>query len=344
MSKKKLIWTIISIIIAALTIWAITATNKNFSVEDFKAFVASSNNCWIVGALLCMFGFIWFEGRAILCILKSLGYRKRCHKGTLYAGADVYFSAITPSASGGQPASAFFMMRDGIPGPVVTVTLLTNLIMYTLALLSLGLFCIIFQFDVFLEFTTLSKLFIIIGIGVLTFLTIIFYLLLKKAKLLYGICDRFLVFLERIHLLKHAQRKRDKLNSTMEHYQECADAIYGKKWMLVKTYFWNLMQRISQFGVSFMVFMAQKQGLGKSLKILVTQCFVSLGSNCVPIPGSMGVADYLMIDGFRNIIGDAATNMELLCRSISFYGCIIVSGIIVAMSLFIHKIRGVRKC
>ena len=31
------------------------------------------------------------------------------------------------------------------------------------------------------------------------------------------------------------------------------------------------------------------------------QCFVAMGSNCVPIPGAMGVADYIMIDGFKQL-------------------------------------------
>ena len=39
----------------------------------------------------------------------------------------------------------------------------------------------------------------------------------------------------------------------------------------------------------------------------------------MPIPGAMGVADYIMIDGFKQLVGRNAANMELLCRGIDVY-------------------------
>ena len=55
-------------------------------------------------------------------------------RGVLYSAADIYFSAITPSATGGQPASALLMVGDGIPTAVTTVVLLLNLAMYNLSI------------------------------------------------------------------------------------------------------------------------------------------------------------------------------------------------------------------
>lgn len=344
MNKKKIFWAIFSLFIAGFSIWAVMAQSKSFSILDFKNFILSSNSCWLVGAALCMFGFIWFEGIALVRLTKSLGYKKSIRKGTIYGAADVYFSAITPSATGGQPASAFFMMRDGIPGPVVTVALLANLIMYTLALLSLGIVFVIFRFDVFLRFTTASKVLIAIGVVVLIVLAICFYLLLRHARILYTICDKLLSFFEKIHIIKNGKKKRDKLNATMNEYRQCARSLKGKQSVLIEAYIWNLFQRLSQFGVAFMVFMATGVPIKDAINVWAIQCFVSLGSNCVPIPGSMGVADYLMLDGYQQIVGHhMATNMELLCRSMSFYGCIIVSGVIVLAVVIIQKLRS-RKC
>lgn len=340
MSKKKLIWAIVSLAIAALSIWAVISQSAQFSFAEFGQFIEQSNKWWLFAAFLCMFGFIWFEGIAISRISGALGHKRKYIRGTVYGAADVYFSAITPSASGGQPASAYFMMRDGIPGTATTVTLLVNLIMYTIALLFLGIIFTVFRFDIVVEMSLISKILIIVGVVVLIFFATIFYLLLKKAKLLYSICDKLLKFFTKIHLLKHGDKTRAKLNATMEEYQECAREIHGKKRMLLEALFWNIMQRISQFGVAFFVFLARGEGIKKAWDVFGTQCFVSLGSNCVPIPGSMGVADYLMLDGYANIVGGDATNMELLCRSMSFYGCIILSGLIVICAFVFTKKKG----
>ena len=68
-------------------------------------------------------------------ICRALGYRRSVGQGVLYSAADIYFSAITPSATGGQPASAVLMMRSGIPAAPTAVALLINLVLYTLSIL-----------------------------------------------------------------------------------------------------------------------------------------------------------------------------------------------------------------
>ena len=251
----------------------------------------------------------------------------------------MYFSAITPSASGGQPASAYFMMKDGIPGYVTTVALLINLVMYTLALLTVGIFSIIFKYPMLENFSVLSRVFIGIGIIVLIFLALVFYMLLRKGKILYGICDAIIRLMEKIHVIRHGDKLRKKLKNTMAEYQECSNSITGQTGFLAEIFFWNLMQRMSQLLVSFMIFMSMGEGVKKAIDVSVIQCFVAMGSNCVPIPGAMGVADYIMIDGFKQLVGDNAANMELLCRGVTFYGSVLTSAFIILIGYMLRRVR-----
>lgn len=344
MDKKKIIWVVLSVLIACLSIWAVIAQSSTFSPDEFREFIRSGNKLCILGAVICTLGFILFEGLAVISISKALGYKRNALQGTVYGAADVYFSAITPSASGGQPASAYFMIRDGIPATAVTVILLVNLIMYTLALVFMGVICSVFRFDIVLRMTLFSKILIVAGTVVLILIAIAFFLLLRKAEVFYKICTGFLKFLEKMHLLRHGERIRDKLNATMNEYKACSDVIYGKTSMLIKAFILNVIQRLSQFGVAFFVFLSHGQGIKNSVEVLVTQCFVSVGSNCVPVPGSMGIADYIMIDGYRNIVGnELATYMELIVRGMSFYACMIIS-LIIVIAAFIFGKKREKKC
>jgi len=55
---------------------------------------------------------------------------------------------------------------------------------------------------------------------------------------------------------------------------------------------------------------------------------VVLGTNTVPIPGAMGISDYMMLDAFGTIMPEAfAVNLVLLSRAVSFYFCVIICGI-----------------
>ena len=111
--------------------------------------------------------------------------------------------------------------------------------------------------------------------------------------------------------------------------------------MLFMTYFWDLLQRISQISVTVLMHMALSGDPRLSGKLWATQTYAAIGSNCVPIPGGMGVADYLMLEGFKNLFPpDYTVQLALLSHSMSFYLCIIISGLtVLAGYLFSNKKR-----
>ena len=114
----------------------------------------------------------------------------------------------------------------------------------------------------------------------------------------------------------------------MAEYRRCAALLSGHRPMLVKSFLFNLLQRASIISVPMMAYMAMGGQPGRAPDVFAMQSFVVLGSNTVPIPGAMGVADYLMLDGFKSVLGqDQVAGMELLSRSLSFYGCVLLCGI-----------------
>ena len=233
MDRKKIFWAIASVFIAILSIWTVVSQSKHFSFEILMSFIINANKGWLFMSFVCTFGFIWFEGFALVRMARHFGYKTSAIDGTVYGGADVYFSAITPSASGGQPASAYFMIRDGIPGYAATVALLINLVMYTLSLLTIGVLCMIFKYSLLKNFSGISRIFICLGIVVLIFLALVFYMLLRKGNILYSICDSLIRLFEKIHIIRHGDRLRIKLKNTMKEYQECSNSITGQTLSLI---------------------------------------------------------------------------------------------------------------
>lgn len=338
--KKKLLWALLSLLIAGLTIWAVASQSRSFSPADLWRVIKSSHKGWLVCAFAAMFGFIFFEGMAVIRVASRLGYRRSPARGTVYGAADVYFSAITPSATGGQPVCAWFMIRDGIPAATTTVTLLITLVMYTLSLLLSGIFAMLFFFPVFLAFSTLAKVMIILGAFILLFLGLFFLMLLIKPRILSRICNAFLHLLEKIRLVRAAEKLQGKLDTVMEEYELCSKMLLGKGRVLLESFFWNLCQRLSYYLVSFLVFLAVGRGASAGGKASVIQCLACVGSNCIPIPGAMGAADYMLLDGFSQLMSrDAAITMEMLCRGLTFYGSVSTGLIIVIIGYFAGRKR-----
>ena len=118
------------------TVFAVASQSQSFSVEKFCEFIKTASPVYLAAALLCMIGYIMFEALAIRAMCREFKFRCSLKNSFVYSASDIYFSAITPSASGGQPACGYFMVKDGIPAVFTTVALVANLAAYAFSTLS----------------------------------------------------------------------------------------------------------------------------------------------------------------------------------------------------------------
>ena len=146
-SRKQWLFMLLFAAIALLSIWAVAMQSKEFSLADFGEYIQQASAPWLIVAVLSMLGFILFEAFALRVLCRAQGEKRTLWQSYIYATSDIYFSAITPSATGGQPASAYFMIKDGMNGMLSTAILIANLCMYTLSIVVVSFICLIFRFD-----------------------------------------------------------------------------------------------------------------------------------------------------------------------------------------------------
>ncbi len=342
-NKKNCLWSLLSLLLAVLTLWAVLRQSGDMPLRQLWTEVREAKPGCLAAAVLCGALFLFLEGQAIRCLLQAAGYRRGFRKGTVYSAADIYFSAITPSASGGQPASALYMIRDGIPSGVVTATLIVNLILYTVSIVFLGVIAALTHPHLFFVFRPLSKALILIGAVLLSALTLVFFLLLGNGEKVFRAIGTFYRFLARHRYLRRLEHRLERLEQAEEEYHSCIRLVRGKPRLIVKAFLYNFAQRAAQIAVPMFVYLAMDGRAGTAFAIFASQCFITIGYNCVPVPGGMGVADFLMVDAFSDLmVMEDALHLELLSRSISFYICVAVSGIIVLVSTILRrKKRGV---
>ena len=337
--KKKLLWAVITTGLSVLTIYTLFY-NSGLSLTELWQDIKEASPWWLIPAALCMLCFIFFEGRSLVLILRTLGYPAKKRHGFLYASADIYFSSITPSATGGQPASAYFMHKDGIPAVAVTVSLILNLTMYTIAIITLGLFSLICFPNVFLEFAMPCKIMILIGIAAMALLTFFFIILLKKQSIIIKIGNLILALMHKLHFKLTAEKFQKHLDTIIENYNECVVTLAGKKKLLVKTYLLNLMQRSAQILVTVFCYYAMHGNLADGLKIFIIQTYVVMGSNFIPVPGAVGISEFLMYFGYTMLLSEeAAYSLAILGRGISFYTCSIISIITVILGYIMIRYK-----
>ena len=328
--------------IAVFSIWAVVSQSREFSMGDFLVYIREASIPWLLVAFLSMFGFVLFEALALGVLSNARGEKRTLWQNLTYSASDIYFSAITPSATGGQPASAYFMMKDGIGGMQATAILVANLCMYTLSIVVISFISLVFRFDIFLQFSTVSQILVIVGVILQLGLLVFFFLVLRHEKLLHRMCSGVLRFLCKIRLLKFLDEKERQLDAYMDNYRTQAKMITEHPKAMMRCFLLNFIQRSSQIAVTMFVYMATAgKSFWEMLELWFRQSYVVMGSNCIPVPGAMGVSDFMMLDSFRHIMTESqAVNLELLSRSVSFYSCVFICGAITLIQFYRIKRKG----
>jgi uncharacterized protein (TIRG00374 family) len=341
--NRRYLWSVLFLVLAVLSVWAVTSQGKDFSPKKFLEYIDGNDPKWLAAAALAMLCYIGFDAAMIRCLLRGFGYPRRFPDCVSYAAADIYFSAITPSATGGQPMEGLYMARDGVPGVISAVVLLTYLLLYTVSIVIIGLLCLILMPGAFLLFGTLGRVLIAVGIGIQIALAVIYALLLWKKQLMFRICGWGLRLLAKLRIVRNLELRERKLRETMERYGRMTELLKGKRRLLFKTLLWNLAHRTSQILVTVCCFLAGGGAWQMAPKLFAMQSEVVLGAQCIPIPGSMGVTDFLMLDGFSALMSEQqATNLVLLARGTSFYICVLLCGAIVLIKYGIFRFRSKR--
>ena len=337
---KKIFWAAFSPLLAMLTVWALLKQNQSVSVRDIAHTAACADKPWFFMGVISSVFYIVFEAFALCSILKGAGFKPKFKNGFLYSTADIYFSAITPSATGGQPACAYFMLRDRISGGVITAVLMLNVMMYTLSIVALGLISVIVRPNSFAQFSIPSKLLIVGGATVQLILTAFFVVVLRKGDYIFNFLKRMISFLGRKKIIRNTKKPIAKLKKAQADYTACSQLFSGNYRLLFKAFIWNLLQRLSQILVSVLLFISMGGDHALSADIFAKQCLITIGYNFVPLPGAMGVADYLMLNGFSGLMDhDMAFHLEMLSRGMTFYICVSLSGIITLLGYIVKRRR-----
>ena len=338
-TRKQILNISFVVFMALITFIVLVSSSKELNYSNLKEFFNNCNPVYILIAFLCWGGFVLFEALSLHVILKKLRCKPKTHDCIAYATSDTYYSAITPSASGGQPASAYYMVKSGIPGGVAGFSLVFNLIGYTAAILIIGLFAFIFGMNIFTKIGTFSKVLIIFGF-VAQILLLLFFIgcicyhtaVLKCSKLL-------VIFLNKIKLVKNKEKWLIRVENIVEKYRNCYRDFRRHKKMLIPVLLCNVAQRISQLLIS--VFVCMSAINCNFFDVLIMQSFVMLGYNSIPLPGGVGAYEYLYLHIYcMSFDKSFAIISMMVARIISYYFNLIASG---AYTMIYHMIKIKRK-
>ncbi len=328
-AKKNLLNILFLSLLVGVTLIVLFTCNKELNFENIGKFFAdcAPRWWWLVAAFLASALFVVFEGLSVFFILRGLGERPRLFSSVVYSSADIYYSAITPSATGGQPASAYYMVKDGIGAGKSSFALVFNLIGYTTAIIVIGAVAFIVRPTFFGAIENwFVHLLIILGFVIQALLLAFFIACMFWGGAVKKMGNGVITLLTKIRLVKKPEKWRERLNEEVLKYKECRAAIREKPGMSFANFLFNLAQRICHVLVSCFVCMAARSDV-PFFDLFVLESFVLVGYNSIPLPGGVGAFEFLYLNIYCIRFEDAfILSAMMVTRVISYYLRMFVCG------------------
>lgn len=342
-NKKKFLFNIIFLILVfGGTLYGV------FHGEDLGEIVnilKTVNPLWIMAAVVCVVIFIWGESIIIYYMMHTLGIKLKKRTCFLFSSVGFFFSCITPSATGGQPAQIYFMKKEKIPIPVSTLVLMIVTITYKLVLVAIGVLLTLFGQGFIHTYLYDVRHVFYLGTALNVFCVGAMLVLVFHPELARKILVRGLVVLDKLHLMRHKSSRLEKLNASMDQYR--ATAVYLKEHVrvLIEVFAITVFQRFALFIGTWFVYRAFGLSEYSALVIALLQGSISVSVDMLPLPGGMGISEKLFSIIFLPIFGSQLLLPGMiLSRGLGYYTELIISALFTIVANFTIGKKRVKKC
>ena len=302
---------------------------KGEELSDIWTTIKLANPGYLLLGVAMVLIFVGCEAVIIYYMMYALKKKIPFSSCTKYSFIGFFFSCITPFASGGPPAQAYYMSKDHIDVPIASLVLMIVTVMYKFVLVLIGAFLLLFYRPFVNQFMPDTKFWLDLGLVLNSGCVAVIFMLIFSPKL----TGRFMYFglnlLEKLHLLKQKEKRLRRLSTAMDKYKESAYFFRKNKGVVFHVLLISVFQRVCLFYTTYIVYRAFGFHQYSAFEIVTLQAVISIAVDMLPLPGGVGAAEALFLSMFTPIFGSGLVlSGMLLSRGISYYTLLLIGALV----------------
>lgn len=319
---------ILNILVVCLCIGI--ATYFFFSKDGLYDMLNSNLNViwyWIAAAILAQLAYMLLETIIVYMFIKD-GHKDFSFFDALKVSfLGLFWSAVTPSSTGGQPMQIYLLYSMNIGIGYSTSRLMQKFMVYQVVLTLVSVISVIinFNFVATSENATLLIILVIFGFVSQLLVTGIILLFSFSPNLSRKLIMFFAKILNRIKIVKNIDEKVKGIDKQLNTFHTSNKDIYKKPKLIVPAIILTFFQFIAMFMVPYYLYLAFGFSEATPVQLISCQAFVNLMSGMIPIPGSSGAAELGFTAFFSAYFGETLKGAALIWRVINYYGVIMVT-------------------
>lgn len=324
--------------VLALLAWTVHTILQEQTPGQLAAALLSADWRVLLLGLPLMALFLCCEARATCSVLRALGCAQPFRRCAYYSSVGFFFSTITPSATGGQPAQVVAMSRDGVPAASGALDMLLITIGYNTAAMIWGVYALFTAGGLTERLGGQVGLLLGLGLAIFALLDVFMFLVLflpgPARRMMYGciaLAARAYSPLDRAGLEARADEH-------LAEYRRGAQLIRRAPALLAQVVGLSMVQLACSYAMPYVVYRAfglSGFGLGE---IMALQALCSIAVGYLPLPGSAGAAESVFLRGFLLIYGEAlVAPAMILSRTLNCYLVLLFTGIVLAAGRVLRR-------
>lgn len=305
------------------------------SIKEILKICSNVKIQYLFVGIFCMILFILGEAINIRRTLVLLGNKVSIIDSIKYALVGFFFSSITPSSSGGQPAQVYFMKKDNMSISHSSLALLIELSSFQLTTIILAILGFAFNYTFLTQNIGAIKYLIFLGVAFNIFVLIILLLLIFSKKIIKKILN-FLIKILKLFKYKKVEDFKMKCENQIEEYKLGAKLLKNNKKVLFKTLITSCLQILFSYTIPFWIYCSFGLNDYNIITFIGIQAVLYVSVSALPLPGAVGISEGVFILIYKLMYSsEILSSAMLLTRGINFYLFVFVSGI----SILVFSLR-----
>lgn len=290
---------------------------------------------WMLACLGSLFLY-WLTDALLLNDITSYMYKRESFWHSLKVGIiGLYYGALTPFATGGQPMQVVYMKRKKMPVGTATCIVGVKFVVYELSLCALFIVAMILHGSEFYTSYTANYMFwfALLGFAVNGTAVLFIILTLINKNLVCKIGNSIIRFFSKIKIIRKEEKALHNFQSHIEDYHAAAEYISHHKLRAIGSFFISVVNLIFFFAIPYFIYRAFGAPGGMNIADIISlQAFLYIAISFFPTPGGAGAAEGGFHAIFAAIFGAGAVFAPMLIwRFLTYYLMLIVGSIWVVL-------------
>lgn len=295
---------------------------------------------WVFLAGCAGVGYLLVRAATLYYYLRRRKQRIPFLRAMIVTGVGQFYSAITPSSSGGQPMQVFTMHKMGIPVADGTETVLVKYLGFEAAFLILG--AVLWGTHRTLVRENLGGMIWLVLIGYLVNLGLMSLVFLSVAKTgaIVKLMDWLIDLGARFRLVHHPEKTKEWAKHQLTEYRAGMLALRshpGSALMILLFSFLQLLLLMSTGYCVYRAFGLNDYGAGQVMTMLF---LLFIAAAFVPLPGAAGAQEGGFYLFFRGMIPESLIMPCLACWRFFTYYLLLIMGFLCVVAEKLLNMRG----